>query len=65
MDTDGPRLEQAGSSMGGGVDMNGPGLGSLMLSGFSVLLLSPAADPVEPETVTLPATVELGMKVAP
>lgn len=36
-----------------------------MLSSFSVLLLSPAADPVEPETVTLSATVVLGMKVAP
>lgn len=36
-----------------------------MLSGFSVLLLSPAADPVESETVTLPATVEPVMKVVP
>lgn len=44
--------------MGGGVDMNGPGLGSLMLSGFSVL-------PEEPETVTLPATMEPVMKVVP
>lgn len=50
---------------GGGVDIAGPRLQPPVFSGFSVLLLSPAADPVRPETVILPATVKMGMKAAP
>lgn len=47
------------------VDTDRPRLGSLVLSSFSALLLSPAADPARPEMVTLSATVNLIIKVTP